>query len=138
MVAPLDTSARETDLVIHVSGTAYDHANLVPAERRRVLNENCLTDALLGKGSSVLVIVSLHLESSGGSTMVAILRFGLPFLGEGFRVGGNAGTQRVVEQILRREFFFESESVAQLQKTSVEFFRVNVAGGSCLQDDALH
>ena len=51
-----DTSTREMNFVLSVVAIAHDHANLVPAERGRVLDAYCLTDAQLGKGSGVLVI----------------------------------------------------------------------------------
>ena len=84
------------NLVIPVIAAASDHGNLVSAERRRVLNAHCRSHAQLGKGSVVMIIVCLlDLGSLGGSTTVADLRFGLPFLGEGLRVGGDAGAKGV-------------------------------------------
>ena len=117
---------------------AHDHANLVPAERRQNLDAYCLSDAQLGKRSDMLVIVSLHLGSSDGSAMVAVLRLGLPFLGEGFWVGRNAGATRVTKQMLRRGLSCKGGSIVQLQETSGEHLCVNIAGEGCLQDELFH
>ena len=130
--------SRKTDLALPVFAAAYDHANLVPAERRQVLDTDGLTDAQLGKGSGVLVIASLLLGSSGGSATVAILRLGLPFLGEGFLVGRDAGAKRAAKQMLARGSSCVGGNIAQLQETSGEHFCVNVAGESCLQHEVFH
>ena len=83
----------------------------------------------------MLVIVSLHLVSSGGSATIVVLRLGLPFLGEGFWVGRNTGAKIMVKQMLRRGSFCEGASIAQLQETSDELFCVIVTGGDCVQHE---
>lgn len=94
--------------------------------RDQVLKVHCVSDAQLGEGSCLLVIMSLYLGSSGDSSTVADL-FGLPVLEEGLRMSKDAGAKGVAIQILRRGWFCEVGIIARLHQAPGQLFYVSVA-----------
>ena len=81
---------------------ARHYPDLVPVVRLRILDPHTLSDTQHGKGTAVLVVLTVDLVSTSGGSAIAVLGAGLPFLQEGCGVGRDTGAERLAVQHLRR------------------------------------
>lgn len=72
-----------------------DVLNLVPAESGRILDTYGVADSQPGKWAGVLIVLSLDLVSTGGSSAAAILGAFLPLFAEDCMVGRDTRAKRL-------------------------------------------
>lgn len=92
---PPHSAAGESDLIIKGPAAAHDDPYLVPTESAKVLDTYGVGDNQTGKGSGMLIVLSLDLLSMGGISEIAVLGASLPLFGEGCWIGKDTQVRRL-------------------------------------------
>ena len=101
------------------------------------MDSDVLADTQLGKRTSVVIVLTLDLVSTGSCSAIAVLCPGLPLCGKGVRGSRNTGTKGVAIKHLGWGTACGSRGVTELEETSVKLLAVNVPGTIRLEDQVL-